>query len=71
MGKQDFVSRRLAAGILGAAVTTSSACEWQKQVMAKATPPTAEEQTDVKATPIDPTLLAKLEPIGSEAPVEK
>jgi hypothetical protein len=41
------VTALLAAGILGGAVTTSSACEWQKQVMAKATPPAAEEQTDV------------------------
>ena len=61
----------LAAGILGGAVTTSSACEYQKQVLSKATPPAAEEQTEVKATPIDPTLLAKLESAGSEAPVEK
>ena len=70
MLSKTSVTALLAAGILGGAVTTSSSCEW-KQVMAKATSPAAEEQTEATATPIDPVLLAKLESADSEAPVEK
>jgi hypothetical protein len=65
------VTALLAAGILGGAATTSSACEWQKQVMAKASQPATEEQAEVRATPIDPALLAKLESAGSEPPAPK
>ncbi len=71
MLNKTSVSVLLAAGIIGGAVTTSSACEYQKQVMAKATSPATEETTEAAATPIDPVLLAKLESAGSDAPVEK
>ena len=65
------VTALLAAAFLGGTIAAASACEWQKQVMAKAAPPAVEEQTEAEATPIDPVLLAKLEAMESEATVEK
>jgi len=49
-----------AAGLLAGAVGVASACEWQKQVMAKA-PTAPAEQTTTNATPVDPTVLARAE----------
>jgi hypothetical protein len=44
-----------------AAAASASACEWHnKQSLAKASTPQAEEQ-DVSATPIDPVILARTE----------
>jgi hypothetical protein len=45
-----------------AAAASASACEWHnKQTLAKASSPQAEEQADVIATPLDPVILARNE----------
>jgi len=50
-----------AAGFFAVAAS-ASACEWHnKQSLAKASTPQAEEQADVSVTPIDPVILARTE----------
>jgi hypothetical protein len=45
-----------------AAAASASACEWHnKQTLAKASSPQAEEQADINATPLDPVILARNE----------
>jgi hypothetical protein len=67
------VTALLAASFLAGAGAAASACEWyQKQVLADATTPPAEEQTaTTAATPIDPMLLAKTETLETEKTVAK
>ena len=50
----------LALGLIAGASTAASACEWQKQVMAKApAPEKTTEQASSPATSFDPMVLAR------------
>jgi hypothetical protein len=60
-----------AAGFIAAAAS-ASACDWHsKQSLAKASPPQAEEQADVNATPIDPVILARTESSDESEQIEQ
>jgi len=66
------VSAFIALSIVACVGASASACEWyQKQVLAKAGKPPAEEQTVTPATPIDPTLLAEIQSKDDETTVTK
>jgi hypothetical protein len=66
-----FTSAVIAVGVVAFIGTSASACEYQKQVLAKAQNPPAEEQTVTSATPIDPVLLAEMRSKETETAVEK
>lgn len=55
-----------------AAATAASACDWHnKQTMAKASTPQAEEQAEVNATPVDPVTLARTESRDESEQIEQ
>jgi hypothetical protein len=68
---QTFTSALIAFGVVACIGTSASACEYQKQVMAQAANPPAEEQTVTSATPIDPMRLAEMQSQQAETAVEK
>jgi hypothetical protein len=66
------VSALIALSIVACVGASASACEWyQKQVLAKAETPPAEEQAVMSATPVDPTLLAEIQSKDGETAVAK
>jgi hypothetical protein len=68
---QTFSSALIAFGVVACIGTSASACEQQKQVLAKAANPPAEEQTATSSTPIDPMRLAEMRSKETETAVEK
>jgi hypothetical protein len=71
----SFTKTSIAAVTLAgfvASAASASACEWHnKQSLAKAPAPQAEEQADVSATPIDPMILARTESRDESEQIEK
>jgi hypothetical protein len=69
---QSFASALIAVGVVACIGTSASACErYQKQVLAKAETPPADQQTATSSTPIDPMRLAELQSQRDDAAVEK
>ncbi len=58
--KTILTSATVLAGLL-IGISTASACDWHKQVMASAAPGPTEQQRSPEATSVDPTLLAWLD----------
>ena len=64
----------IAAGIVAGATAAASACDWHnKQVLASAPQPPAEEQTatTTSATPIDPVTLAEMRSADSKVEAQE
>jgi hypothetical protein len=69
---RTFTSALFAVGLVACAAASASACDWHdKQVLAKAETPPAEQATATSSTPIDPMLLAEMQSRQGDTAVEK